>query len=203
MGRLANPSPLGLAGFGMTTILLNVCNAGFVPLNSSVLAMGLAFGGFAQMCAGMLEYPKGNTFGLTAFTSYGAFWISLVLLIFLPKFGLVAPATPGAMAAYLGTWGIFTAFMFIGTLKANRVLQFVFGSLTVLFALLVAGEATGNATITHLAGFEGLICGASALYLAMAEVLEEQFGHPILPTGAQHQTIVAANPVHSVKVAAE
>lgn len=105
MGRLANPGPLGLAGFGMTTILLNVCNAGFVPLNSSVLAMGLAFGGFAQMCAGLLEYPKGNTFGLTAFTSYGAFWISLVLLIFLPKFGLVAPATPrcdGSLSRYVG-----------------------------------------------------------------------------------------------------
>ncbi|MCH4090526.1 acetate uptake transporter [Acetobacter sp.] len=203
MGRLANPGPLGLAGFGMTTILLNVCNAGFLPLNSSVLAMGLAFGGFAQMCAGMLEYPKGNTFGLTAFTSYGAFWISLVLLIFMPKFGLVAPATPGAMAVYLGVWGIFTVFMFVGTLKANRVLQFIFGSLTVLFALLVAGEATGNTAITHFAGFEGLVCGAAALYLAMAEVLEEQFGRPVLPTGAQHQTVATSNPVHSVRVAAE
>ncbi|NHN87555.1 acetate uptake transporter [Acetobacter conturbans] len=186
MDRLANPAPLGLAGFGMTTILLNVCNAGFLPLNSSVLAMGLAFGGFAQFCAGMLEYPRGNTFGFTAFSSFGAFWISLAVLIFLPKFGLAAPATPGAMVVFLGLWGVFTAFMFVGTLKANRVLQFVFASLVVLFALLALGEASGNAAITHFAGFEGLACGASALYLAMAEVLEEQFGHPVLPIGAHH-----------------
>jgi succinate-acetate transporter protein len=172
----------------MTTILLNVCNAGFLPLNSSVIAMGLAFGGVAQMCAGLLEYHKGNTFGLTAFTSYGAFWISLVLLIFLPKLGLAAPATPGAMAVFLGTWGIFSTFMFVGTLKGNRVLQFIFASLVVLFALLTAAEATGNTSITHVAGFEGLVCGAAALYLAMAEVLEAQFGHHVLPVGVpSHQ----------------
>ncbi|WP_086643371.1 acetate uptake transporter [Acetobacter sp. DsW_063] len=184
MKPLANPAPLGLAAFGMTTILLNLCNAGFLPLNSSVLAMGLVFGGAAQICAGLLEYPKGNTFGLTAFTSYGAFWISLVALIFMAKLGLVAAATAPAMAAYLALWGVFTGFMFIGTLAANRVLQFVFASLAVLFFLLAAGEATGNIAITRFAGFEGLICGAAALYLAMAEVIEEQLGHAVLPIGA-------------------
>lgn len=183
MERLANPAPLGLAGFGMTTILLNLCNAGFLPLNSSVIAMGIIFGGTAQMCAGLLEYPKGNTFGLTAFTSFGAFWISLALLIFLPKFGLIGASGPAAMACYLGLWGVFTAFMFVGTLRSNRVLQFVFGSLVVLFALLALGEATGNMAITRFAGFEGLACGAAALYLAMAEVIEEQLGHPVLPVG--------------------
>ncbi len=195
MERLANPAPLGLAGFGMTTILLNLCNAGFLPLNSSVIATGIIFGGAAQMCAGLLEYPKGNTFGLTAFTSYGAFWISLVLLIFLPKLGLIAASDPTAMACYLGLWGVFTAFMFVGTLRSNRVLQFVFGSLTVLFALLAAGEATGNATITHFAGFEGLLCGASALYLAMAEVIEAQLGRAVLPVGIPR--VVAHLPVGS------
>lgn len=183
MGRLANPGPLGLAGFGMTTILLNLCNAGFLPLNSSVLAMGLIFGGAAQMLAGLLEYPRGNTFGVTAFTSYGAFWISLVLLIALPKTGVIAAATPNAVASYLALWGIYSAFMFIGTLKANRTLQFVFASLVVLFFLLAIGEYSGNTSITHFAGFEGLVCGAAALYLAMAEVIEEQLGHPLLPVG--------------------
>ncbi|MBV1836320.1 acetate uptake transporter [Acetobacter estunensis] len=189
MGQFANPGPLGLAGFGMTTILLNVCNAGFLPLNSSVLATGIMFGGIAQMCAGLLEYPKGNTFGMTAFTSYGAFWISLVLLIFLPKLGLIAAADPMGMGVWLSLWGIFTAFMFIGTLRSNRVLQFVFASLVVLFGLLAAGEFTGNIAITRFAGFEGLLCGASALYLAMAEVLEAQLGHPILPIGTPRPTI--------------
>ncbi|MFT8719304.1 acetate uptake transporter [Acetobacter sp.] len=199
MGTVANPAPLGLAGFGMTTILLNVCNAGFLPLNSSVLAMGLAFGGFAQFCAGMLEYPKGNTFGFTAFASYGAFWIALVMLIFLPKFGLIAPASPAGMAVFLGLWGVFTAFMFVGTLKANRVLQFIFGSLIVLFALLAVAEATGNTAITRFAGFEGLFCGAAALYLAMAEVLEAQFGHAVLPVGAPAPTPMVTT---SMRVAA-
>ncbi|MDG6094540.1 acetate uptake transporter [Acetobacter sp. AN02] len=195
----ANPAPLGLAGFGMTTILLNVCNAGFLPLNSSVLAMGLIFGGSAQMIAGVLEYPKGNTFGLTAFTSFGAFWIALCMLIFLPKFGLVAPASPVAMAVFLGIWGVFTAFMFIGTLKGNAVFKFVFGSLIVLFALLVVGEATGEVLVTRIAGYEGLLCGASALYLAMAEVLEEQFGRPVLPIGkpAEAAPTVTLTPVRA------
>ncbi|GAA4484876.1 acetate uptake transporter [Gluconacetobacter asukensis] len=183
MKPLANPAPLGLAGFGMTTILLNLCNAGFLPLNSSVLAMGIIFGGWAQILAGLLEYPKGNTFGLTAFTAYGAFWISLVLLVILPKFGLIPAATAPAMGAYLALWGVFTGFMFIGTLRGNRVLQFVFSSLTLLFFLLALGEWTGNLMITRIAGYEGLLCGASALYLAMAEVIEAQFGHPVLPAG--------------------
>ncbi|MCH4023732.1 MAG: acetate uptake transporter [Acetobacter sp.] len=181
MTNYANPGPLGLAGFGMTTILLNMCNAGFLPLNSSVLAMGLVFGGAAQMAAGLLEYPRGNTFGLTAFTSYGAFWISLCMLIFLPKFGLIAATPPAGMAVYLGLWGIFTAFMFVGTLKGPMVLRLVFGLLVILFALLALAEATGIAAITHLAGYEGLVCGALALWLAMAEVLEAQFGRHVLP----------------------
>jgi len=169
----ANPAPLGLMGFGMTTVLLNIHNAGFFPISAMILAMGLCYGGIAQVFAGILEFKKGNTFGLTAFTSYGFFWISLP-----------TQATPHAfMAWYLVMWGIFTGFMFIGTLRGNKVLQFIFGSLTVLFALLAIRDFTGNELIGQIAGYEGIICGLSAIYLAMAEVINEQYGRTVLPIG--------------------
>ncbi|HEY7864437.1 MAG TPA: acetate uptake transporter [Psychromonas sp.] len=179
----ANPGPLGLMGFGMTTVLLNIHNAGFFPISAMILAMGLCYGGIAQIIAGILEFKKGNTFGLTAFTSYGFFWISLVVLLILPKLGL-ADATPsGFMAWYLIMWGIFTGFMYIGTLRGNKVLQFIFASLTVLFFLLAAKDLTGSKLLGTIAGFEGIICGLSAIYLAMAEVINEQHGSDILPIG--------------------
>lgn len=182
----ANPGPLGLMGFGMTTILLNIHNAGFFPISAMILAMGLCYGGAAQVIAGILEFKKGNTFGLTAFTSYGFFWISLVALLVFPQIDAegVTAATPGAfMGWYLLLWGVFTAFMFVGTLRGNKGLQFVFASLTVLFALLAAHNFTGSALIGRIAGFEGIICGASAIYLAMAEVINEQYGRTVLPIG--------------------
>ncbi|MGB5116118.1 MAG: acetate uptake transporter [Providencia rettgeri] len=180
---LANPGPLGLLGFGMTTILLNIHNAGFFPLSSVILSMGIFYGGLAQFIAGLIEYKKGNTFGATAFTSYGMFWISLVGLLFLPTLGLAEATSPEFLGVFLAIWGIFTFFMFLGTFKANLALQFVFGSLTVLFALLAIGNITGNATLLKFAGFEGIICGASAFYLAVAEILNEQYGKIVLPIG--------------------
>ena len=182
----ANPAPLGLMGFGMTTVLLNIHNAGFFPISAMILAMGLCYGGIAQVIAGILEFKKGNTFGLTAFTSYGFFWISLVALLLFPQLGNegVTQATPHAfMAWYLVMWGMFTAFMFVGTLRGNRVLQFIFGSLTVLFFLLAIRDFTGNELIGRIAGYEGIICGLSAIYLAMAEVINEQYGRTVLPIG--------------------
>lgn len=180
---IANPAPLGLCAFGMTTVLLNVHNAGFFEMNSMILAMGIFYGGTAQVIAGILEAKKNNTFGLTAFTSYGFFWLSLVALIVMPKLGWAAAPTEEAMAVYLMMWGIFTLFLFFGTLKQNRATQFVFGSLTVLFFLLAAGDFTGNPAIKHIAGFEGIICGASAIYAGMAGVLNEVYGRKVLPTG--------------------
>jgi succinate-acetate transporter protein len=188
--KLANPAPLGLLGFGMTTVLLNLHNAGFFPLDTMILAMGLAYGGLAQVIVGIMEYKKGNTFGTVAFTSYGLFWWSLVLLLVLPKTstftGLSAP-TETAMAAYFFMWGLFTFVMFFGTLKTNRALQFVFMSLAILFFLLTARDLTGNATIIGdltigtVAGYEGIICGLSAVYLAFAEVLNEAHRKTVLP----------------------
>jgi len=181
--KLANPAPLGLMGFGMTTVLLNIHNAGFFAMNAMILAMGLAYGGTAQVIAGILEYRKGNTFGVTAFTSYGFFWISLVLLVLMPKWGWIDAADEFSMGCYLLMWGIFTLFMFFGTLKGPKALQVVFGTLVILFFLLAIKDFTGNAALGKFAGFEGIFCGASAIYLAMAEVLNEKFGRTILPIG--------------------
>ncbi len=183
--KLANPAPLGLLGFGMTTVLLNLVNAGVISgLDTMILAMGLAYGGLAQVIVGVMEYRKGNTFGTVAFTSYGLFWWSLVLLLVLPKIsffsGFGAPSAV-SMAAYFLMWGIFTFAMFFGTLKANRALQFVFMSLAMLFFLLTAKELTGNALLGTLTGVEGVICGLSAVYLAIAEVLNESHGRTVLP----------------------
>ena len=179
---LANPAPLGLMGFGMTTVLLNLHNAGVFGLGTMILATGIFYGGFAQIIAGILEFRKGNTFGVTAFTSFGLFWISLVFLLILPS---MFPSFEGpentATAAYLFMWGLFTFWMFISTLKLNRALQFVFISLAILFWLLALGDFTGNVMITQIAGYEGIICGFSAIYLAMAEVMNETYGRTILP----------------------
>src|SRR5271170_1479703 len=111
----ANPAPLGLLGFGMTTVLLNFHNAGFYELNSMVLAMGICYGGVAQIIAGLMEWKKGNTFACTAFVSYGFFWLSLVALILMAKFGWIGASDNTAMASYLALWGLFTGVMFIGT----------------------------------------------------------------------------------------
>jgi succinate-acetate transporter protein len=179
----ANPAPLGLLGFGMTTVLLNIHNAGFFPLSAMILAMGIFYGGLAQVIAGIMEWRKNNTFGTTAFTSYGLFWLSLVGLLVMPVFGWAKAADPKAMSAYLFMWGLFTFVMFIGTLKINRALQFVFLSLAILFFLLAAGDFTGNATITKIAGYEGIICGFSAIYAALAQVLNEVYGKVVLSIG--------------------
>ncbi|KAA0003216.1 MAG: hypothetical protein FE048_02005 [Thermoplasmata archaeon] len=182
--NLANPAPLGLMGFGMTTVLLNIHNAGFYNLGSMILAMGIFYGGLAQVIAGALEYKKGNTFGVTAFTSYGLFWLSLVGIILIPSIvsDINAPDAK-AMGCYLFMWGLFTFLMFISTLKKPTALQFVFISLAILFWLLALGEFTGNTTITKIAGYEGIICGLSAVYLAMAEVINETYGRIVVPIG--------------------
>lgn len=179
--RLANPAPLGLMGFGMTTVLLNIHNAGFFPLGSMILAMGIFYGGIAQIIAGIMEFRKGNTFGTTAFTSFGLFWLSLVALIVIPKMGYADSPSAAFAGWYLFMWGLFTFCMWIATWKTNRALQFVFISLTILFWLLAIRDWTGNTVIGMIAGFEGIICGFSAIYLAMAQVINESWGRTILP----------------------
>jgi len=190
--KLANPAPLGLLGFGMTTVLLNLHNAGLFGLNSMILAMGIAYGGLAQVIAGIMEYRKGNTFGTVAFTSYGLFWWSLVMLLVFPwiNFWSTEPTSPlqrsseAAMGAYFFMWGLFTLAMFFGTLKTNRALQFVFMSLAILFFLLAIRDAFGiTGSYAQAVGVEGIICGLSAVYLAIAQVLNEAHGITVLPIG--------------------
>jgi succinate-acetate transporter protein len=180
-----NPAPLGLLGFGMTTVLLNFHNAGFYELNSMILAMGICYGGTAQVIAGIMEWKKGNTFATTAFVSYGFFWLSLVALVLLPKIIPTVPATnETALAVYLTVWGLFTAVMFLGTFRLNRALQVVFGTLTVLFVLLAIGDFTeAGPDFKHFTGYEGLVCGFSAIYTGLAQILNELYGKTILPLG--------------------
>jgi succinate-acetate transporter protein len=179
----ANPAPLGLTGFGLTTIMLNIHNAGFYPNNAMILGMGIFVGGIAQIIAGVLESKKNNTFGTTAFVAYGSFWLSLVAIWALPKLGIADKADETAMGFYLVVWGLFTFGMFIGTLRLNRALQVVFGTLVVLFALLAIGDFTHNSTIKIIAGYEGIICGLSAFYAAIAQILNEIYGRTVLSLG--------------------
>ncbi|MCP8321905.1 MAG: acetate uptake transporter [archaeon] len=185
MARSLNPAPLGLMGFGMTTILLNLLNAGLLGADALgvILPMGIFYGGLAQIIAGLLEAKQGNTFGATAFTSYGLFWLSFVTLNLLPTLGLSNAASPQSIAAYLIMWGIFTALMSIATLKANTALQVVFISLAILFFILGVGDLTGITQIKTLGGYEGIFCGFSAVYLAIAEIINESFGRSVLPIG--------------------
>ena len=178
---VANPAPLGLMAFGMTTVLLNFANMGLYGVNSMIVAMGIFYGGLAQIIAGMMEFRKGNTFGTLAFTSYGAFWLTLVFIVLSTlELPAINPEN-NAWAAYLFMWGLFTLIMFVGTLRTNRALQTVFLSLAILFFLLTAAHFLPQLQL--IAGVEGVFCGFSAFYLSLAEVLNEAHNRVILPIG--------------------
>ncbi len=179
----ANPAPLGLMGFGLTTILLNIHNAGYYELNSMILAMGIFYGGVAQVIAGLIDFRKGNEFGATAFCSYGLFWFSLVALIVFPGWGMGDTPSDRAMGWYLLSWGLFTAIMFVGSLRTTRALQAVFAALTILFVLLALRDWTRSDTIGHIAGWEGILTGLLAVYTATAQIWNDQYGRTILPLG--------------------
>ena len=176
----ANPAPIGLIAFGMTTILLNIHNAGYFELNVMIMAMGIFYGGIAQLIAGCMEWHRGNTFGSTVFISYGSFWLSLVFIWVAPHAGLPA-ASPVAMGWYLSLWGIFTAFMACATWKGALIGRLVFSSLTLLFALLASANFTGSHAIHIAAGIVGITCGSFAFYEAVAIVINEKHGRKILP----------------------
>lgn len=177
----ANPAPLGLLAFGMTTILFNLHNAGLFPLDTMILAMGIFYGGSAQVIAGIMEWKKNNTFGTTAFLSYGFFWLTLVGLLVMPVLGWGTTPEISAMVAYLVMWGIFTGVMFFATLKLNRALQVIFATLTILFFMLAIVDATGSTLVKQVAGYVGIICGLSAVYTGLAQVLNEVYRRTILP----------------------
>jgi hypothetical protein len=179
----ANPSAFGLIALGMITLILSLSNARLFGLNSMVLAVGIFSGGLGPIVAGIMEWKKNNTFGMTAFLSFGFFYLTLVALLILPKLGLADATSSTGLAAYFVMWGIFTLVMFIGALKANRALQVVLGLLAVTFFLLAIGEVTGSATVTQVAGYVGIITGFSAIYAGLAEVLNEVYNKTVAPLG--------------------
>jgi succinate-acetate transporter protein len=177
--KFANPAPLGLAGFALTTWLLSMVNAGwFTGVNvPMVLACALAFGGTAQFFAGLMEMPNGNTFGFVAFCGYGAFWWSFALFVL-----FFAKTVEGPFVGwYLLLWGVFTGFLWVGAWKKNKALLLIFTFLFPTFLLLAAGAFTGIGGLTVLGGYLGLVTAALAFYLAAAEVINESWGRTVLP----------------------
>lgn len=174
----ANPAPLGLLGFGMTTVLLSLHNSGVTPLDGVTLMMGILCGGIAQLIAGILEYRNGNTFGTVAFTLYGIFWLVLIGI----KLDVTGTGSGGdTMGVFCLLWGIMTLFLFIGTLRGRISSKIVFSTLTVTFLLLSVADFTGMGAITTVAGIVGILCGLSAMYTAFAEILAEQYEEEVLP----------------------
>jgi uncharacterized protein len=184
MDITAGAGALGLIGYGMTGVLLGFVNANLIAVGSMILSMIIFYGGFAQFVAGLMEWKKGNTFGMVAYTSYGLFWFSFGALLLLPLLGLTRTSGgAGAMTVYWTLWGIFTAILFVGSLKMSRALQFVLGTLALVFFLVAAGAWTGISSITIIAGYVGIISGFAAIYTALAPVLNDIYGRTIAPLG--------------------
>jgi len=181
MDNTANPAPLGLCAFGMTTILLSLHNAGFTGISSPIVAMALLYGGVAQSVVGVMEWKKKNTFGMLTFGSFGIFWITFAAILMLPALSLAKAPSPVELAAFLAVWGIFALGLFICTLKMHRLLQVTLAFVVILVALLVTAQLTGNPLILMLGGISGLIAGGLALYMGMGQTINEIFGRRVLP----------------------
>jgi hypothetical protein len=181
----ANPAPLGLAGFGITTLVLSVMNANLVSFDKNVpvvLGLAIAYGGAAQLLAGMWEFRTGNTFGAVAFTSYGAFWISFYFLVQVQLPEIAKGGDVGhALGLYLWAWGIFTIIMFLCSFAGSRAVSAVLFALAVTFVLLGIGNSGGNANIIHAGGWAGLVTAGLALYTVCAEVMHAQYKRWVLP----------------------
>jgi len=183
----ANPAPLGLVGFGLTTVLLSLVNAGVLPAGGEqvVLPMALAYGGLIQIIAGLLEFRTGNTFGTTAFLSYGAFWWWFALLIMFGSHGVLDLSHAGStIGVSLIGWGVFTLYMWVATFKLTRALWWVFLTLWVTFFLLGCGTLFGIHGLSVLGGWLGLICGLLAMYTSFGLVTNATYGKPVVPLGA-------------------
>ena len=179
----ANPAPLGLAGFAMTTFVLSMINGNIVSGTDIpvVLGLALAYGGIAQLLAGMWEFRAGNTFGAVAFSSFGAFWISYFVLITF-NVGSLVPAHAGhAVGLYLWAWAIFTFYMTLAALRTSGAVLLVFVLLTITFVLLAIGADGGSMTTTHWGGYVGLATAAAAWYASFAQVINSTFGKTVAP----------------------
>ncbi len=179
---IADPGPLGLAAFGITTVILSLINANILPgaTMTTVLELALVYGGASQLLAGMWEFRKGNTFGATAFTSYGAFWISFYLLV--TNISAMGKDAGTGVGIYLLMWGVFSLYMFFGTFYANKALFFIFLFLVITFILLAIANFSGSSAV--IGGIFGLITGILALYTSAAGVINAQAGKVVWPVGA-------------------
>jgi len=184
----ANPAALGLVGFGLTTVLLSLINAGVLPKGGEpvVIPLAMAFGGTIQIIAGLLEVKLGNTFGMTAFMSYGAFWWWFALLLILGGNGVLDLKEAGStIGVALLLWGVFTLYMWISTFALSRLLFLIFLTLWVTFFLLAAGNLMDSPSLGRLGGWLGLICGSLAMYGSFAITTNATFGKTVLPIGAR------------------
>jgi succinate-acetate transporter protein len=182
---IANPAPLGLAGFALTTFVLSMVNSGLVSAKAEpvVFGLALAYGGLAQLLAGMWEFKTGNTFGATAFSSYGAFWISYWALVTFFAKDIPAADLGHAVGLYLWAWGIFTAYMFVASLRTTAAVAAVFLLLTVTFIILGIGNSGGHSGIVKLGGWVGLATALAAWYASFAQVVNSTFGRDVAPLG--------------------
>jgi succinate-acetate transporter protein len=184
--KIANPGPLGLSGFATTTFILSLVNAGILSTSHVGIVIGLAvaYGGIAQFAAGMWEFRTGNTFGATAFTSFGAFWISFAVLLI--GIGITKDNAPDntAVGYYLLAWGIFTGLMMLGSFRTNLATALVFILLFVTFIVLAIGNLQNNTNIIAIGGYTGLATAVVAWYTALAGVLAHAFGRQVLPVMA-------------------
>ncbi|HNX16915.1 MAG TPA: acetate uptake transporter [Methanoregula sp.] len=171
----ANPGALGLLAFGMTTLVLNMHNAGLFAMGSVVFAMGIFYGGIAQVIAGIMEWKKNNIFGMTAFISYGFFWLSLVAIMIMPAIGWTSPVSKASLVGFFVVWLLFSVVMYVITRKLSKALQVVFGLLVILFVLLIAGNVLESEFIIYVAGGEGIICGLTAMYAGLGQVANEVY----------------------------
>jgi uncharacterized protein len=183
----ANPAPLGLMGFGLTTLVLSFVNANLIGGGPAsfpiVLGLAIAFGGTAQLLAGMWEFRTGNTFGAVAFTSYGAFWISFFFLVSFNVAELPKTEVLSALGLYLWMWGIFTGLLFLCTFASPKALSLLFLLLTITFILLGIGNSGDSSNMIHAGGFFGIATGAVALYIATADIMQAVYKRSVLPVG--------------------
>ena len=170
---VADPAPLGLAGFALTTFVLSAVNAGWIPKAGEPVVLGpaAAYGGVAQLCAGMWEFRRKNTFGATAFSSYGAFWISYYLLVTFNVGGIPAEARPAAIGFYLLAWGIFTAYMTVGAANVSKPVLVVFALLTITYFVLAIGAFASQPGVSTFGGYLGLLTAIAAWYASAKTVI--------------------------------
>ena len=181
--KLAHVGALGLGAFALTTFILNVVNAGLIDADSlgMVLPIGIFYGGLAQFCAGMWDVKRGDTFGATCFTSFGAFWMAVASMILLEKAGVIATVPKEGLAVLFIAWGIFTLYATIASTRVNKAVTAVFVLLTILFFLLAIGE--WNSTVHKIAGWEGIITALVAWYTSAGILINTMYGKQVVPLG--------------------